>query len=436
MKQYRPLSLRRNFSWMLVGNGLFAATQWGMLAVLAKMGTLEMVGQYALGLAIAAPVVMFTNLQLQSVQATDARHQFQFNDYLALRLTSTALALLIILGIVFVFGYRREMALVIVAVGLSKAVDAMSDVFYGLLLKHERMDRVAMSLILRGLLSLVAFGLGVYITESVIGGVVGLILAWALVLLVYDIRSGLLVLKTSPQSLSRLAAEKSPAKSTLWPRWSLRTLSKLAWLTLPLGIVLGLTTLTTNIPRYFVERYLGEGELGVFAAISYIVIAGLIVASALGQAVTPRLAGYYAEGEEAKFRRLLLKLVGIGAALGAVGVLVSLVAGKEMLTLLYRPEYAVRVDILVWLMVAAAIGYIASLLGYGMTAARYFRVQIPVFAFAGSISAVACFWLVPAAGLKGASIALIMSSLVQLGGCLAVIVYALKVLRHKRVRES
>ncbi len=59
-----------------------------------------MVGQFALGLAIAAPVVMFTNLQLRGVLATDARNEYRFGDYLALRLCATLLAMLTIGGLV------------------------------------------------------------------------------------------------------------------------------------------------------------------------------------------------------------------------------------------------------------------------------------------------------------------------------------------------
>jgi len=32
----KPLSLIRNFSWTLIGTGLYAFCQWGMLVVLAK----------------------------------------------------------------------------------------------------------------------------------------------------------------------------------------------------------------------------------------------------------------------------------------------------------------------------------------------------------------------------------------------------------------
>ena len=59
------LSLRSNFAWVLAGNLVYAACQWGMIVALAKLGSSYMVGQFSLGLAIATPVLMFTNLHLR-----------------------------------------------------------------------------------------------------------------------------------------------------------------------------------------------------------------------------------------------------------------------------------------------------------------------------------------------------------------------------------
>jgi polysaccharide biosynthesis protein PslG len=44
MKQLKPLTLRRNFSWTFIGNVVYTACQWGMLVVLAKLGSSEMRG--------------------------------------------------------------------------------------------------------------------------------------------------------------------------------------------------------------------------------------------------------------------------------------------------------------------------------------------------------------------------------------------------------
>jgi len=72
------LSLRANFSWTFVGNVVYAGCQWGMLVVLAKLGSPETVGLFALGLAVTAPVIQFVNLQLRGAQVTDAAHEYQF----------------------------------------------------------------------------------------------------------------------------------------------------------------------------------------------------------------------------------------------------------------------------------------------------------------------------------------------------------------------
>src|SRR5687767_4178506 len=75
-----PRSLPVNFAWAITGQAAYAASQWGILIVLAKLGTPAMVGQFALGFAIAAPVFMFANLQLRAVIATDASQDFRIAD--------------------------------------------------------------------------------------------------------------------------------------------------------------------------------------------------------------------------------------------------------------------------------------------------------------------------------------------------------------------
>ena len=80
MTQPKSLTLRQNFSWTFVGNIIYAASQWGMLVVLAKLGSPEMVGQFTLGLAVTAAIILFANLQLRQIQTTDVDRRYQFGD--------------------------------------------------------------------------------------------------------------------------------------------------------------------------------------------------------------------------------------------------------------------------------------------------------------------------------------------------------------------
>ncbi len=424
------LSLRANFSWTFVGNIIFAACQWGMLIVLAKIGSPELVGQFALASAITVPVLMLTNMQLRDIQATDARREYPFKDYLGLRLLTTVLALLFIAGTVLVLGYRGETALVIMTFGLFKAAEAISDIVFGLLQQHERMDRVAQSLIIKGILSLIALGSVVYFTGSLFLGVLGLAVAWLAVIVLFDLRSLALILGDSVPSGARLAA-RIPR-----PRWHWQTLLALTRLALPMGLVMMLISLATSIPRFFVGRYLGEHTLGIFAALTYLQVAGMTVVSALGQSALPRLSQHYAAGNRAAFRGLLLRMAVIGLVLGGGGVLVALVAGRLLLELIYQPEYAAYADFFVWVMVAAGITYLSWLLGEGMKAARYLRVQVVLFGVQVIVLTILCIWLIPAYGLVGVAIMMVVAALIHLIGTLLILARATAALPAGPVSEA
>jgi O-antigen/teichoic acid export membrane protein len=400
-----------------MGNVVYAGTQWAMLALLARLGSPEMVGHFALGLAVTAPIVLFTNLQLRAVQATDARGLYGFGDYLALRLVSSTVALLVIVGIAMAFGYEWEAGLVILVLGIAKAFESISDVFYGFLQQRERMDLIAKSMILRGTAALAVMFVIVYTTRHLVWGVVGLAISWGLSLLCYDVPKSRDILESFRHGRFR-------------PRWNPPVLWSLTRIALPLGFVTLLISLNTNAPRYFVEQHLGGYQLGIFAAVAYLAVAGTHVINAIGQAVIPRMAKLYAAGLRKDFVALLGKLSGIGIVLGILTILLARLFGEQFLRILYGADYA-QADLFVSLALAAAIAYLASILGYGITAARYFAVQAPMLAATLAVTTIACSRLIPSQGLQGAATAVLLGFVVQLILSLAIISHALLGLRHK-----
>jgi O-antigen/teichoic acid export membrane protein len=396
-----------------------------MTIVLAKLGSPEHVGQFALGLAATAPIFMFATLRLRDVQATDTKQEYLFGDYFAMRLITTVLAMLAVVGIIFFSGYRGEIALVILATAASKSVEAISDAFYGLFMQQERLDRIAKSMIIKGPLSLIGLGLGFYLTGSVFWGVMGLTLARAVITLGYDIRNATLTLNPSSNVFDHIIPKDFPG-----PRWNAVILGRLAWLTLPLGFVTMLISFNANIPRYFIEGHLGSYELGIFAAITAFQKAAPTVVQALGRSASPRLAKYYAANNVTAFRKLTLRLAGIGALLGGAGVLVAAVGGRPLLTLIYGPEYALT-GLFVLVMIDAGLDYISTMLLFVITSARYISVQLPLYLLTTCTVGLGCYLLVPSGGLQGAAIAIIVSELFRLAGSLGVVWHALRSLnRH------
>ncbi len=410
-------SLGLNVSWTLTGNVIYAACQWGMLVVLAKLGSPEMVGRFAFALAVTAPVFMLTNLQLRAVQATDMTNRFAFADYLALRILCTGLALSIVAGLAYISRSSFAIAAVIVVVGLAKGFESISDAVYGLVQRHERMDLIARSMMLKGLISIAAFTLAIALTGKLVLGAAALAAAWCAVLLTYDFG-----LARRFAGIGRLA-ESRPA---FVPRVPVRTLLRLIWLSLPLGVTMMLGSLNTNVPRYFIEHFAGTRALGFFAAIAYLMVAGNLVINAVGQSASPRLAFRFASGDVSAFRALLLKLCGVAAVPGGVGILIAMLAGKPVLRLLYRPDYGNYSGVFTLLMIAGAITYVASILGYAMTAARIFKPQPLLLAGVILLLVFACYFWIPAYGLNGAAFVLILAAATQLVGAIVILLPALR----------
>ena len=117
-------SLPTSFAWSLIGNMVYAASQVGVLALLANLASPATVGRYALGLAIVTPILLFTKLQLRWVLATDVRRDYSFSDYLGTRLLSTAVGCGSVFLVLAVANFELDAAVMIGIVTLTKAVES------------------------------------------------------------------------------------------------------------------------------------------------------------------------------------------------------------------------------------------------------------------------------------------------------------------------
>lgn len=407
-----PLSLRRNFSWTLVGNTFYALCQWGIIVAYAKLTSPEEVGRFAVGVAVTGPAVMFSNLSLRAVLSTDAKRDYEFQDYLRLRLICTTVVLAGIIVFAYLSHSDRGTKWIIVAVALAKAFESISDIYYGLLQQHERMDRIALSLILRGALALTAVTATVVLTRSALWGSFALAGAWLVPLLLFDRPGAMKFVLPGPYVFDP------------------KRVAGLAWLALPLGMVAALTSLSSNIPRYFVVSHAGVGELGIFSALTYFTFAGTQAMSALGQSSSPRLALYYARSDSGSYLKLLRRLFGVGLALGVLGIAVAGAAGHTLLRLFYTEQYAAQSSVLTWLMVATLVSYLVSAAGYGITAMRSFRIQLPIFFLSTAATAVFCLIFVRSHGMRGAAWAMAGAGLVSLFLMWAYVYHALRELKR------
>lgn len=385
--QFALSTLRENFAWTAIGNAFYLATQWAMLTVLAKASSPELVGRFSFALALTAPVVATSTMGLRQVLVTDAKQQYRYGDYLTLRLTTSLAAAVVILGVVLGECHTTELRATGLLVGAAKLCESISDIVHGRLQRAERMNVVALSLIIKGTASLALLGVLFITTRSLVWATAGLATAALGVLLLYDLP----------------ASRRAETPESLRLRWSFGTMRTLAATAAPIMVGILLTSSAGALPRYFLEAARGHREVGYYAAASAPLMVMAFLPGVLTQATLARAARYYQEGEHSAFLRLnsrvmlVMVIVNLGFVAGA------LLFGDVVLRVLFTREYSHLRGTMVVFTLSQTVAAAATIGSQLMASARMFRLQLVNAVTALVALVVASRYLVPAFGVTGSA---------------------------------
>jgi len=413
-----PAAIRRQNTytqdaiWTLAGNVVYAAAAWGVVSVVARLGTPEMVGQFVLALALIAPVLQFAGLQLQTVLATDARDEFRFSEYFRLRMVASALGAAFIVALTLFQDRYRVVLAVVVIVLASRLSENISDLYYGLFQKHRRLDLAGKSRMIRAVLGVTALAAGLSLTGRLVVGLAGLAGVWTAMLVLFD----------------RPRAERFASVPAARPAGRLWRLMRLGF---PLGLTLGLTSLIVNVPRYLLEGLEGLEALGYYSAMVFFNIGLAMVSQAACQAASARLAVHFIE-DLSRFMRLVRVLLMLMLVAAAAYVTVVAAFGEAILRVAYGSDYAGYAGLFWVVALAGAVDLLSGVAGYSLTAARYFAIQPVLKGATVLVCLVTVYVLTRRYGMTGTAWGSLIASTFSLGAggaTLAVVVRRAKTRR-------
>ncbi len=409
----KPLSLRSNFAWTFAGNSIAAVSQAVVLLVLLNQTTLEATGDYSTALAWCAPLFMFAGLDIRIRLATDSRSEFRFSEYLALRLLLTGTALACVPVIALATGRDTDGVLIFLGVGLNRLLELVSDAFYGLMQRAERMDRISRSMVIHSAIAAPILAGTVWLSGDLITGLLLAASAKAVVLLLYDV----------PLATQLARHVEGAGEDSL--RNVLAVQPRRLWQLASQGISLAVrklfVSLNANVTKLFVDGMCGTALAGVFAPFAAGVNASTTVSRALNQAVASRLGKQAAENDMAGLRQLLRKLQLLYLGMGAIGVSAAWLLGHFVLSLLVPPDVAEFSPLLVIVIAAVAVQYQGGILDMALVALRRVNVLVPVSGATLLTTVVGCWLLIPEFSLAGVALAMLASRVVRVGILTAII---------------
>jgi O-antigen/teichoic acid export membrane protein len=413
--------MTRNTAWAFAGNSVYAGCQWLVFVLLVRKLPVDEVGAFAYAMAITAPVFVLAGVRLRNLLATSGDAPDEFFAYLTARLMTTTAAIVVAIALGALLVHQPRFFGVVALMACGRACDAVSDICHGLFQRQRDMRSAAVGLAINGLASLLLVGAAVATFASVTTATAAFALGSLAALAGWDVPGAL------RRARPRRPGHAAPPRMTSADRLrTVRSAGRLVRRASPLGVSSAIGSVETNLPRYAIASALGPGPLGVFAALSHLVMLGDLIVNAVCQAALPMLAIDLKRSPRRFAKRLSILLIA-SLVFGVTMLAVAALFGMTVIVWIYGDAYASYGSVLLWLVGAAVAGFASVFLGAGTMARQRFGAQPVISAASLAIVATTIAPLVARYGLNGAAVSLFGAAIVELIAYLGLTAWDLRV---------
>jgi O-antigen/teichoic acid export membrane protein len=341
------------FSQSFIGSLVYALTQWLIIASISKILSVEQTGIYATALGIVVVINMFFNFGIRQITFTSEKKEVLLLGKAVL--FSQVVGLLVAISIFVIF--YPELLMLGVFIYLHKIIETFSEYQYGVYQRSESHYKIATSRIIRSLSYTSSFVITLHFSHSL-----------SLSTLVMAISN----------TISFLIVDKFRFKNSDI-REIKRAVNIYFALGLPLAITAFLLSLRSILPRLFIEHEMSFEDVGMFVSYLYLVNAAGIAIQSWSQVISPKISIAFNNQDFKQVKTIFFK--------GAIGVILySLVFatgfyffGKESVKLIYSDELSLETSTVIAILLYMFTTYIASYLGYCVTAIKEFKSQPKIF---------------------------------------------------------
>ena len=388
--------MRKDYFWNTLGTSAVSFISLLLLITVTRINGIEDAGIFSFAFSFAILFFMIGLFGGRIYQVSDVRGEFESRTYILLKLITSAAMLLTTVVFILINDYDWDRVILLLSIVVYKILDAIADPLYGVMQRNGRLYYAGVSMTLKAVIGFAAFLVVNLATHNIIVASYCLIIANAVFMAFYDIPRvrGL-------EKIGRL----SPAgmKPTF-------TLLKASVYIFAFALF---ANLLINIPRYFVDLYHTEEELGWFGIV-------IMLASMLNLFVTfviqPKivsLAERFANAEYASFNRTVSKFIFLSLGFGAVAIVVTWLIGVPVLSFIYAEDLSPFRVALTLVVVAGTINTLTMIYSNILSVMRRFRIQMVNFLIAVASVFVASVVFITTGSVDGAVIAFLIANAVQ-----------------------
>ena len=239
--------------------------------------------------------------------------------------------------------YDIEKFTIFLLLTIYKALEAFSDVIYGILQKNNNLDIVGKSLFLKSLLSIIVFLFIDIITKNMILSIISMIIVCLLIIFFYDFK------KTYKYIDLKIKVNMANVYSIL----------KKGFFTFAISF-LGMYVL--NAPKYSIDTYLTNNYQTIFGIIVMPATVIGLVAQFLIHPYLNQIVALYENKDLKNLKKLLTKLILLIIGFGVISIILAYLFGTQILGIIYGLDlssYKIGLSIIILSAIFYGFNYIA-----------------------------------------------------------------------------
>jgi O-antigen/teichoic acid export membrane protein len=248
--QPKPLNIKKNMLYNTAGSLIYQGCLWiTTVLVVILANSYSDSGILSFAMTIGNMFSAVSTYNMRTYQVSDIKNKYSQRNYVGFRILTIAIGLLLLDIYSLFVSPDSQTFIAVLAYLLFKTDESFCDVLYGVDQRGERMDYIGVSQLLRGIIVIISFSFGLWITKDIVIAILVMYPACLLVTLLYDIPH---------------ARRLTQIKPRLLPKQGRTLLVKC----LPLVLEILFLSMVVSVARQYYANAFGNERLGIYSAIA------------------------------------------------------------------------------------------------------------------------------------------------------------------------